>query len=287
MTIDKTRRRAEALARMSAEPGPEGAGAKRRLDAIVRTHPDLAYLQDASALSTVCVATDVPTPMHVHLLLILTESHRCTALSADVPGTASEIPLARWSVTGTAADVRHTLQEYELHRDALLVLFDVLANTYLEGVLAEEVSKLDDEMDVDDEDGDDEQILKILASLMADQEPEPSRYDQYEGARRGHLNQILSRLPKSALRKTSEKLVHLSTPSRGTPAVMLADRAMAWNDPDMTFEQFLAAYRAMFPASQRFEYKLLYDFRDGYRLYPPTRRLRLCRELVKPEEWSP
>ena len=91
----------------------------------------------------------------------------------------------------------------------------------------------------------------------------------------------LATLPMEAVAAAARKLVGLVQPLRGSPTLMLAEDSLPWNDPKLTLEQFIAAYRTRHPHSKRLEYELRYAYLDGYRLYPPTGRLRLCREFAQ------
>jgi len=276
---DKIRKRARALARHAAEEGPEGEGAKRRLDTLIQKHPDLAYMLEDGAAEYDTITVSAPTPVHVELLDLLAASRDCEVTYASVAG--DDPALVQWSLSGLRADIHRTMDAYNAHGDALLSLFGQIGRSYLGAVFAAEELASEERSEPDED-----QLSRLIADLMS-ATTQPTPYEVYVAAQRQRLNALEAKMPRFAIAALCAKLVQLAATIHSEPSLLLGERTVVWNDPDLSFEDFLASHQAMIPNSAIEETSLGFLYRDGYRLYPPTRRLRLCRELTKDADWVP
>jgi len=250
--------RARKLAAMAQAPGPEGVVARERLQILASSHPELAWLLAPGALQPDEIVVDAPTWLHVRLLQQLAERLDCI-----VDGQSPELTLC-----GLRGAIGTVMAHYDRYADPLSAAMDVAGRALLSHcVLPPDVAAPLEEGTPGDLDG----LIPELQRLIA-------RHERFA--------RVLAPVPADALRATSERLAALLAPAFQTPKVTLSGVSRAWDDQALTYPEFVIVHRAHFPASTLLEYELRYLYRDGKRLYPPTRRYRLCPELARDESWD-
>lgn len=268
--------RGRKLAAMAQTEGPEGDGARRRLRVLATAHPELSWLLAEGALEPDEVHLDAPTWIHVELLEHLAERLDCELHDDPTRVVRSRRAKGAGAVrrlTGPRGRLQQAEAFYSRHTDLISAAMDIAGHAILDQCTLPGTPPVVD--DTDDTEFDLEEITEFLGVL-----------DRWI-AWRSRLSAALADVPSTALQTVTKRLAALLAPALRTPTVTLPDTTRAWNDAALTYPEFIAVHAAWFPRSELLEYEIRYKFRDGYRLYPPTRRYRLCRQLARPEGWAP
>lgn len=256
--------RARKLAALAQASGPEGDGARRRLEAMATRDPSLEWLLTEGALKIHEIELTVPSWIHAELLLIVAERLGCEVAEGTL---YCNRPIYH-RVSGPQGRLRQVIEHYERFVDPISAVMDVAGRAAMKACsLPEQVSgEPGEELDFADLDA------ESLAALLP-------KLNQLL-AQRKRIDAALARVPVQALQTASKRLAALVTPAVTTPRVLLPCASKAWNCPSLTYAEFLTLHKSFFPASELYEFELEYKYRDGLRLYPPTRRYRTCSELA-------
>jgi hypothetical protein len=259
-------RRLDALLAHAAGEGPEATNARKLLARLAEEEPGMAWVLDPAATGAGEELVDLPTPTHRAILERLAGDQGCTLDPFETPCGW------RWRLAGRGRSIQTALAAYQRHADRLALLGDLVGAAYLQALNAP------------DEDEEDVPVVEdAAASDEADEAEAPVHpVDAQETERSSRLAKVAEGLPTGRLAESSRRLVAGLFPEEAVAVTLLGGKTVRWDDPGLTFEEFLGMVRAWRPRLQESDAELLVRFRAGERLYPPTRRFRRVVALERP-----